>query len=102
MPVSSNSGKFGRIAHRTIGDPGRTYGTGTFRRPGVAAAALTRKICAPFPGRLARLRLRAMTRDQMIAHLRAADAVARDAVSHGHHPFGAVLVGPDDAILMRQ
>ena len=43
-----------------------------------------------------------MTRDQMLAHLRAADAVARDAAAHGHHPFGAVLVGPDDAILMRQ
>jgi tRNA(Arg) A34 adenosine deaminase TadA len=43
-----------------------------------------------------------MTRDQMITHLRAADAVARHAVAHGHHPFGAVLVGPDDAILMRQ
>lgn len=43
-----------------------------------------------------------MTRDQMLAHLRAADAVAREAAAHGHHPFGAVLVGPDDAILMRQ
>lgn len=43
-----------------------------------------------------------MTRDQMFAHLRAADAVARDARRHGHHPFGAVLVGPDDTILMRQ
>ena len=43
-----------------------------------------------------------MTRDQMLAHLRTADAVARDAVMHGHHPFGAVLVGPDDRILMRQ
>ena len=43
-----------------------------------------------------------MTRDQMFAHLRAADAVARDARTHGHHPFGAVLVGPDDTILMRQ
>jgi tRNA(Arg) A34 adenosine deaminase TadA len=43
-----------------------------------------------------------VTRDQMIAHLRAADLVARDAVAHGHHPFGAVLVGPDGAILMRQ
>ena len=43
-----------------------------------------------------------MTRDQMIAHLRAADAVAREAMMHGHHPFGAVLVGPDDRILMRQ
>ena len=43
-----------------------------------------------------------MTRDQMFAHLRAADAVAREAMAHGHHPFGAVLVGPDDRILMRQ
>ncbi|MCI5078419.1 nucleoside deaminase [Oricola sp.] len=43
-----------------------------------------------------------MTRDQMISHLLAADAVARGAGQHGHHPFGAVLVGPDDEILMRQ
>jgi tRNA(Arg) A34 adenosine deaminase TadA len=42
-----------------------------------------------------------MTPDQMLAHLRAADAVAREA-AHGHHPFGAVLVGPDDRVLMRQ
>ncbi len=43
-----------------------------------------------------------MTRDQMIAHLRAANAVARETAEHGHHPFGSVLVGPDDRILMRQ
>ena len=43
-----------------------------------------------------------MTRDQILAHLRTANAVARDAAAHGHHPFGAVLVGPDDRILMRQ
>ena len=43
-----------------------------------------------------------MTRDQMLAHLHAADVVAREAAAYGHHPFGAVLVGPDDAILMRQ
>ncbi|WP_195179498.1 nucleoside deaminase [Mesorhizobium sp. INR15] len=43
-----------------------------------------------------------MTRDQMVAHLRAADAVAREAMAHSHHPFGAVLVGPDDVVLMRQ
>jgi tRNA(Arg) A34 adenosine deaminase TadA len=43
-----------------------------------------------------------MTRDQMLAHLRAAAAVAREVAEHGHHPFGAVLVGPDDRILMRQ
>ena len=38
----------------------------------------------------------------MLAHIRVADAVARDAAAHGHHPFGAVLVGPDNTILMRQ
>ena len=43
-----------------------------------------------------------MTRDQMFAHLRAANDVAREAAAHGHHPFGCVLVGPDDRILMRQ
>src|SRR5262249_41893623 len=43
-----------------------------------------------------------MTPTQMIAHLRAADAVAREAAEHGHHPFAAVLVGPDDRVLMRQ
>ncbi len=43
-----------------------------------------------------------MTRDQMFAHLRSADAVAREAAEHGHHPFGCVLVGPDDRVLMRQ
>src|ERR1700742_4021881 len=44
----------------------------------------------------------AMTRDQMLVHLRSADAVAREAAAHGHHPFGCVLVGPDDRVLMRQ
>ena|SRR5665213_388095 len=43
-----------------------------------------------------------MTRDQMLAHLRSASAVAREAAAHGHHPFGCVLVGPDDRVLMRQ
>lgn len=43
-----------------------------------------------------------MTRDQMLAHLRSANAVAKGAATHGHHPFGSVLVGPDDEILMRQ
>jgi tRNA(Arg) A34 adenosine deaminase TadA len=37
-----------------------------------------------------------MTPAQMLAHLRAADAVAREAAAHGHHPFGAVLIRPDD------
>lgn len=43
-----------------------------------------------------------MTRDEMLAHLRSANEVAREAAAHGHHPFGCVLVGPDGAILMRQ
>ena len=43
-----------------------------------------------------------MTREEMIAHLRAANEVARDAVVHSHHPFGAVLIGPNGRILMRQ
>jgi tRNA(Arg) A34 adenosine deaminase TadA len=43
-----------------------------------------------------------MTPSAALAHLRAANDVARDAAVHGHHPFGAVLVGPDGRILMRQ
>jgi tRNA(Arg) A34 adenosine deaminase TadA len=43
-----------------------------------------------------------MTRDQMLAHLRTAHETALEAAEHGHHPFGAVLVGPDDRVLMRQ
>ena len=43
-----------------------------------------------------------MTREQMIANLLEANGVAREAAVHGHHPFGAVLVGPDGSILMRQ
>jgi tRNA(Arg) A34 adenosine deaminase TadA len=43
-----------------------------------------------------------MTRDQMLAHIRTANEVALEAARHGHHPFGCVLVGPDNRILMRQ
>lgn len=43
-----------------------------------------------------------MTRDQMIAHLRTANMTALEAAAHGHHPFGAVLIGPDGDVLMRQ
>ena len=43
-----------------------------------------------------------MTPAQILAHLRAANDVAREAAAHGHHPFGAVLVGPDDRVVMRQ
>jgi len=47
-------------------------------------------------------RISDMTRDQMIAHLRAANAVAIETAAHGHHPFGAVLVGPDGTVIMQQ
>ena len=43
-----------------------------------------------------------MTPTAILAHLRTANEVAREAASHGHHPFGSVLVGPDDRVLMRQ
>jgi tRNA(Arg) A34 adenosine deaminase TadA len=43
-----------------------------------------------------------MTHDEMIAHIRAANAVAREAMAAGHHPFGAVLVGPAGEILLTQ
>src|SRR5262245_45887681 len=36
------------------------------------------------------------------AFLRRAFDVARQARAHGNHPFGAILVGPDGAVLMEQ
>ena len=44
-----------------------------------------------------------MNEAQVLRHLRAVNAVARDAVAAGHHPFGALLVAPDgETVLMRQ
>ncbi len=43
-----------------------------------------------------------MTHDEMLAYLRAANEVAREAQAAGHHPFGAVLVGPAGEVLMSQ
>lgn len=43
-----------------------------------------------------------MSGDEMRTHLRAANDVALMAKAHGRHPFGAVLVGPEGAVLMRQ
>ena len=41
--------------------------------------------------------------DQILQHLRRANAVARRAASFGHHPFGAILVGPDhETVLLEQ
>ncbi len=45
----------------------------------------------------------AMTHAQMVRHLRAANDVAKEMKKFGHHPFGAVLVAPDnEQILMHQ
>lgn len=37
---------------------------------------------------------------QMLRHLRAANAIAQRALNSGHHPFGALLVGPDHETVM--
>jgi tRNA(Arg) A34 adenosine deaminase TadA len=43
------------------------------------------------------------TLEQMLAHLRAANAVARRAREAGHHPFGAILVAADhETVLLEQ
>lgn len=45
----------------------------------------------------------APTHDQLIRHLRRAQEVAVRAVAMGHHPFGAILVGPDhETVLLEQ
>jgi tRNA(Arg) A34 adenosine deaminase TadA len=45
----------------------------------------------------------APTSDQIIRHLRRANAVAKRAAGFGHHPFGAILVGPDhETVLLEQ
>ena len=44
-----------------------------------------------------------MTPDQVTRNLRRANEVARAALAKGRHPFGAVLVGPDDeTVLLEQ
>lgn len=43
------------------------------------------------------------TQEQMLRHLRRANAIAQRAVAMGHHPFGAILVGPDhETVLLEQ
>lgn len=43
------------------------------------------------------------TQEQILRHLQRSNEVARRAVSLGHHPFGAVLVGPDqETVLLEQ
>ena len=42
------------------------------------------------------------TPEQVRRHLRAANAVARRALDAGHHPFGALLVGPDHETVLSE
>lgn len=43
------------------------------------------------------------TREQIIRHLRHSNRIALRAMALGHHPFGAVLVGPDqETVLLEQ
>jgi tRNA(Arg) A34 adenosine deaminase TadA len=47
--------------------------------------------------------MREPTTEQMLRHLRRANAVAQAAMEAGHHPFGALLVAPDDeTVLLEQ
>jgi tRNA(Arg) A34 adenosine deaminase TadA len=43
-----------------------------------------------------------MTPDQITRHLRQADAVARRATEMGRHPFGALLVAPDNETVLAE
>ena len=44
-----------------------------------------------------------MTNEQVVAALRAANGVAQRSLQQGHHPFGAVLVGPQgDRVWLEQ
>jgi len=43
------------------------------------------------------------TREQILRHLRRAQEIAVRSVAMGHHPFGAILVGPDqETVLLEQ
>lgn len=45
----------------------------------------------------------APSREQMIRHLRRSNEIAQRAMQLGHHPFGALLVGPDhETVLLEQ
>lgn len=43
-----------------------------------------------------------MTHDQIVRHLRHANAVARRAAGMGRHPFGALLVAPDGETVLAE
>lgn len=41
--------------------------------------------------------------EQVLKHLRRSNAIALEAIKQGHHPFGALLIGPDnETVLMEQ
>ncbi|CAM2709766.1 unnamed protein product [Rotaria socialis] len=40
------------------------------------------------------------THDQMIRHLHRANQIAKRALQFGHHPFGCILVGPDNEVIL--
>jgi tRNA(Arg) A34 adenosine deaminase TadA len=43
------------------------------------------------------------TKAQMIKHLRYANQIAQSSIEQGHHPFGAILVAPDqETVLLEQ
>jgi tRNA(Arg) A34 adenosine deaminase TadA len=44
----------------------------------------------------------AISPDEIWVFIRVANEAAIEAAQHGHHPFGCVLVGPDNRVLMRQ
>lgn len=45
----------------------------------------------------------APTHEQILRHLRRSNEVARRAMALGHHPFGAILVGPDqETVVLEQ
>ena len=47
--------------------------------------------------------MNAMTHEQVLAALRAANVVAQRSLQQGHHPFGAVLIGPQgDRVWLEQ
>jgi tRNA(Arg) A34 adenosine deaminase TadA len=42
------------------------------------------------------------TAEQVQRHLRAANTIAQRALAQGHHPFGALLVGPDHETVLAE
>jgi tRNA(Arg) A34 adenosine deaminase TadA len=47
--------------------------------------------------------MQAPTQAQILKHLRHANRIAQQAIEQGHHPFGAILVAPDqETVLLEQ